>query len=389
VAYISSNANRFYTAVEESYGKVPAITLGNRFSAVQLTARQQVETAARKDKTGSRTYAGSPQGSRRKTDFQLKTYLSTWAAGADGPGQGPLFESAMGATPLVYAGGTAGASQNASQISFAGAHGLVVNQAVSHGGEIRFVNALVDASTVLLNAPFSAAPAVGAAMAPTVTYMLGMELPSVSLFDYWSPSAALQRVLSGSVVDQLAIDVNGDFHEFTFKGSARDIVDSASFESGDGELVTFPTEPGLGTFAQSAVPGNLGQAWIGTTATKFLTLTEASLALDNDLDSTVREFGTNLPTSVSPGRRSVKLDFTIYEQTDSATTELYQAARQQSPIEVMLQLGMSQRQLFGVYLKSVTPAMPSFVDDQRRLQWQFKDSRAQGTVDDELVVAFA
>jgi len=52
-------------------------------------------------------------------------------------------------------------------------------------------------------------------------------------------------------------------------------------------------------------------------------------------------------------------------------------------------LGMSQQQLFGVYLKSVTPAMPSFVDDQRRLQWQFKDSRAQGTVDDELVVAFA
>jgi hypothetical protein len=389
VAYISSNANRFYTAVEQSYGKVPAITPGNRFSAVQLNARQQVQTATRKDKTGSRTFAGQPQGGRRKTDFQVKTYLSTWVAGTDGPGQGPLFESAMGAEPLIYAGGTAGASQNANQIAFAGAPGLVVNQAVSYAGEIRFVSALVDANTVLLNAPFSAAPAAGSAMAPTVTYMLATELPSVSLFDYWSPSAALQRVLSGSVVDQLAIDVNGDFHEFTFKGSARDIVDSASFEPGDGELVTFPAEPALGTFAQSAVPGNLGQAWIGTTATKFLTLTEAALALNNDLDSTVREFGTSLPTSVSPGRRSVKLDFTVYEQTDSATTELYQAARQQSPIEVMLQLGMSQRQLCGVYLKNVTPVLPGFLDDQRRLQWQFKESRAQGTVDDELVVAFA
>lgn len=389
MAYISSNANRFYVAAEQSYGAVPAITHASRFSAVQLSAKQQMETALRKDKTGSRTYAGLPTGGRRKTDFQLKTYLSSWEPGNLVPGQGPLFQSALGADPLVHPGGTAGTSPNASQITFSGPHGLVANQAMSFAGEIRFVSTLIDANTVVLNAPFTATPAAGANLSPTVTYFLTNELPSVSLFDYWSPSAAVQRILCGSVVDQLSVSVNGDFHEFTFKGTARDILDSVSFNTGDGELVTFPTEPALTTFQQAAVPGNLGQAWIGTTATKFLTLTEAALSLDNSLDSTVREFGTNLPTSVSPGQRSVKLDFTIYEQTDSATTELYQAARQQSPIEVMLQLGMSQKQLFGVYLKSVTPALPAFQDSHRRLQWQFRESRAQGSVDDEMVVAFA
>ena len=87
--------------------------------------------------------------------------------------------------------------------------------------------------------------------------------------------------------------------------------------------------------------------------------------------------------------RSVKMDFTVFEQLDSATSELYQAARQQSPIEAMLQLGMSTGQLFGVYMKNVVPTVPSFLDDQRRLRWEFKESRAQGTLDDEIAVAFA
>ena len=36
-SYISSNANRFYTALESAYGQVPAITGANRIPAVKLT----------------------------------------------------------------------------------------------------------------------------------------------------------------------------------------------------------------------------------------------------------------------------------------------------------------------------------------------------------------
>ncbi len=42
----------------------------------------------------------------------------------------------------------------------------------------------------------------------------------------------------------------------------------------------------------------------------------------------------------------------------------------------------------GVYLKSVIPEVPEFDDGKNRLQWQFRPSRAQGTVDDEIAVAF-
>jgi hypothetical protein len=67
---------------------------------------------------------------------------------------------------------------------------------------------------------------------------------------------------------------------------------------------------------------------------------------------------------------------------------LYQAARQRSPIEVMFQLGQEAGQLFGAYMKSVVPEVPEFDDSETRMQWQFRGCRAQGTVDDEMVVAF-
>src|ERR1035438_4210671 len=77
-SYISSNANRFYAGLESSYGETPAITAQNRFPAVKLTAKNQLETADRRDKTGSRTFVGIPAGLRRNTTFDVTTYMTSW-----------------------------------------------------------------------------------------------------------------------------------------------------------------------------------------------------------------------------------------------------------------------------------------------------------------------
>ncbi|MEI9972409.1 MAG: hypothetical protein WDO73_10360 [Ignavibacteriota bacterium] len=90
-------------------------------------------------------------------------------------------------------------------------------------------------------------------------------------------------------------------------------------------------------------------------------------------------------------RETVTATFELYCQDDQGTEGLYQAARQESPISVMFQLGESQGQLVGVYLPSVIPVVPEFDDSKNRLQWKFKSSRAQGTVnnENEIAVAFA
>jgi hypothetical protein len=386
-SYISSNANRFYTAAESSYGQVPSVAARNRFPAVKLSTKQVLQAAERKDKTGSRTFGGNPSGGRRRTTFELKTYMTTWGTHSEPPGYGPLFQASLGAPPVIFPGGSAAGGSSASTLNFAAPHGLVAGQAVSYAGEIRFATAIPSASSIQLNAPLSVVPGAGAAIGATATYFPATELQSISLFDYWNPATAVQRILCGAGVDRMLVRVNGDYHEFEFSGMAQDLIDSSSFSSGLGQLTSFPAEPALGAFDYSIIPGHMGQAWLGNTPDRFFTITEALFVLDNDLEVRAREFGSNVPKALSPGRRSVTVDFDLFEMDDAATKALYQAARQQSPITVMFQLGQQDSQLFGVWLKSVVPETPSFDDSDRRLQWQFRNARAQGTLDDEIVVA--
>ena len=388
MSYILSNSNRLYTALESSYGLVGAITSGNRIPAVKLSVQQQLVVNGRQDKTGSRTFPGVPAGGRKQTSFALNTYLTNWQKTSPGPSYGPLFQAALGGTPVQSAGGEVSAATTGGALGFSAAHGLSVGQAVASASELRFVGSVVDANNVVLNAPFTILPATGAAMQATVTYAPATVLPSVTVFDYWDPATAVQRVINGAAVDEMAIQVNGDFHEFQFGGLAQDVLDSSSFSTGEASLQGFPAEPALAAFDYSIVPGNLGQAWVGTTASEFFTVTNASIVLKNNLETRAREFGSSLPLAISPGRRVVATSLELYSQDDAATEGLYQAARQQTPISVMLQLGNVSGQMMGVYLQSVVPDVPEFDDSTNRLQWKFRPSRAQGTVDNEIAVAF-
>jgi hypothetical protein len=388
MAYISSNANRWYVGRESAYGQIPAMAPGNRIPAVKLTAQQQRAKSQRMDKTGSRTWQGVPPGMRLQTSFDMTSYMRDWPDASTLPSHGPLFEAAMGAAGVLWAGNTANTGSTASTIAFFTPHGLTPGQAITSAGEIRFVASVTNPSTVVLNAPFSVAPVLNAPIGQTATYSLAEQLPSVSVFDYWDPSTAVQRVLCGAAVDEMTVKLNGDFHQFEFKGTAQDLIDSSSFIEGQGGQGTFPSEPALDGFGYSPVPGNLGQVWLGVAPNRFFSVSGASIQIQNNLDTRSKEFGTSLPLAVVPGIRSVGVTLQLFGQDDAATAALYQAARQQSPVGMMFQLGQVPGQLMGIWLKSLVPGVPQFDDSDKRLQWKFSDIRAQGTAEDEIVVAF-
>lgn len=388
MAYISSNANRWYCGRESSYGQIPAITAANRIPAVSMTAKNQREKSERKDKTGSRTWQGMPVGMRRQTSFQMTSYMRDWADPSQLPPHGPLMEAALGGSGSTWAGGTPATGTTELTIRFSAPHGLTPGQAVGSNGELRFVAAVADASTVVLNAPFSTTPVVGVALGPTATYAVASELPSLSVFDYWDPATALQRVLCGAAVDRMTLRMNGDFHEMEFKGMAQDLVDSASFISGQGAATQFPAEPAAGISTYSPVPGNLGQVWLGVIPNQLFTVSQASIEVRNNLEMRNREYGSILPQGINPGSREILMTLELFSQDDAATTALYQAARQQDPVGVMFQMGQNSGQLMAVSLKSLVPDVPEFDDSDKRLKWRFRDTRAQGTADDEIVVAF-
>jgi Phage tail tube protein len=389
MAYVSSNNNRFYVALEGAYGAAATITAQSRIPAVKLTAKQTPEKINRQDKTGTRTFSGLPQGLRKTTTFELESYMSAWPNQAAAPPHDPLFQACMGQAPISWAGAVVSSASSGSALSFATPHGLVPGQAVTSGGEIRFVAAVANANSIVLNAPLSQLPPSGAALGRTITYAPGPSLGSLSIFDYWTPGDAVQRAFSGAAVNQFQVKINGDIHEFQFSGQAADVLDTSSFESGQAALTVFPAEPAIADTNFTLIPGHLGQIWIGASPSEFLTVTDAEVSFSNQLDLRANEFGSTLARSIAPGIREVTLSFSVYQQDDSATQALYQAARQQSPVSVMLQLGEQPGQMFGIYMSSVVLQVPQFDDSDKRQQWQFANCRAQGDIDNEIFVAFA
>src|ERR1700685_1449580 len=381
--YISSNANRFYVAIETVYGQAASINSANRFPAVRLQAQQLLESGRRLDKTGTRTFLGTPITARRQTAFEARTYLTSWS-GSGEPSYGALFHAALGAQPNLSSGLSVASVQNNTQVQTTMAHGLSFGSAISYAGEIRFVTSVIDASTVVLNAPFSTTPAQNAGLSPCITYPLAISLPSVTLYDYWDPVTAVSRMITGAAVDALMMTVDGDFHEFVFTGPACDLLDTSSFVSGDAGLSSFPAEPALAAFDYSIVPGHLGEAWLGSAPNQFFTLTGANVEVRNNIDVRNQEFGSAYPRAIAPGMRQVASTFTLFAQDDAQTTALYAAAKQRTPVSAMLQLGQQQGQLMGIFMANVTPEIPNYDDMDTRLRWAFKNNLAQGTSENEI-----
>ncbi len=386
--YISSNNNRFYASIESAYGQAAPVMAENRFPAVHLTMQQALQSGVRRDKTGSRTSLAPPTNLRKHTAFQLQTYLTSWDNSGT-PVQGALFQAAMGGVPTVAEGLAVASNANALIIQTVLPHGLAVGNAISFSGEIRFVTAVVDGNTIQLNAPFASGLANGAALGTTASYSLASALQSLTIYDYWDPVDAVDRVLAGAAVDAFEFSVNGDFHEFIFQGPASDVIDSASFIAGQAGLASFPVEPAVGAYDYSVVPGHLGQVWLGSPANQFFTLTAAQVRVSNNVATRNQEYGAITPRALAPGPRQVISHFSLFAQDDAQTQSLYQVARAASSVPAMIQLGSQQSQMMAIFLPNVMPTLPVFNDGETRLQWEFQGCQAFGSQDDELYVAFA
>jgi hypothetical protein len=314
--YISSNANRFYTAVEPAYSQAAAIAPANRFPAMRLQAQQVIEQSRRLDKTGTRTFLGSSRNARHRTAFQVRTYLTSWS-GVGQPCYSPLFQATLGAAPQLSTGLVISSIVSSTAMQTTTPHGLSLGSAVSYAGEIRFVLSVPDVSTFTLNAPFSQAPLVNSCLCPTITHSLSTSLPSVTLYDYWDTASTVSRIIPGAAVDSLEISVNGDYHDFVFAGPAADILDASSFHPGAAGLSVYPAEPTVGTFDYRGVPGHLGQVWLGQPASQFFTLTEAAVQIKNNLETRQHEFGSCFPKAIVAGERQVKSKFSLLVQDDA------------------------------------------------------------------------
>jgi len=386
--YIGSNNNRVYAQIESGFGSAAAVMSNDRLPITRVQLKERRERGVRRDKTGGRTYMGVADNLRRSAEVALNVYHSGWDPAASEPVCGALMQAALGAAPRVFAGGTV-ASASGLNLTTTAPHGLAPGQAVAFGGEIRFAEAIASATGLVLNAAFQTAPAAGAALRKTVSYFPGDVNPSVSIYDYWDPAGSVQRLLTGTGINGLKIWLNGDFHEFEFSGAARNLSDSSTFQSGQAGMTQYPPEPQTAGWAPSLVPGNLGQVWLGNGPTEFFNVLDAQISLDNSLDLRVKEFGEGSSGCLAGGTREVRVDLSLYANTSAELEELFAAGRQRTTVPMVFQLGNQAQHLCGIYLRSVGLEAPEFDDRDTKLVWKFSGARAEGTYNDEVVVAFA
>ena len=386
--YIASNNNRYYAALESAFGSARPWTAVDRCSGLKLRARQLAVIPQRKDKTGTRTYRGFESRPRRNTDYEFKSYVNGPGTPGSAPEHSAFFEAGLGRTPLLFQGGNITAATERT-LALENSGGLMPGQAVVYQGEVRFVVALLDGGQVLLNAPFSNAPSSGEAVEGSVTYLPSSELKSLTLGDYWDPAGAVQRIITGAAVDELQVEMNGSFHQFTCKGPAQEVLDSVTFEAGMAGLTEFPVEPVVEPTAGAPIPGHIGQMWIGAEPSRLYTISDMSLRVKNNVVMRSNEFGSYVPLCFSAGRREVSIQFSLYERDDEVSRMIYQASRSRTPLGLMVQFGDTSGQLCGIWLKGFVPQVPEFDDDDGQLSWKFNSSQAQGGTDDEISIAFA
>ena len=145
----------------------------------------------------------------------------------------------------------------------------------------------------------------------------------------------------------MEILVNGDYHEFHFSGPAQRCTGQHQLHRRRLALDQLPGGPGLAAFDYSMVPGNMGQAWLGTLPSRFCTITSATIRVKNELDTRPR-IRIESAARDRPGTAIGDGGIRPFSRT-TMPPRPYQAARQQSPDQRDVPVGRDRRTGDGVY----------------------------------------
>ena len=262
--YINATNERLYSAIESEYGRATELASQHRLSFRQLKLTESTRRAQRRDKTGSRTRFAPHPEVRTENQFELSCYFAGRNPSAPTDAVTTLAEATLGGEQRTSAGLTVQTVSGSPQmVSFPSPHGLTAGQGLRFQGELRFVKAVNSASSVTLSAPFSNGLQSGCELGSAVSVWPGDKPKPVTLGDYWTPPATIDRILAGCVVDEMAITLNSDYHGATFRGSVREVASVTGFAAGMTGLTGFPAEPDVpGTRKRRPHPGV--RKWVGT-----------------------------------------------------------------------------------------------------------------------------
>lgn len=386
--YISTFTNSFYLRADTNSEEPLQLNEARRAPIESLQIEVKRKQLFRSDKSGYRSRSAVLGPQRENVDLSLTANVSGWSDRSKDPTLAPLFASSVAAAAQV-GGNLTVATVSGNNISVLGNPNIWVGMALTFGDEIRFVRSVLGAGAFELNGSFSAPLEAGAVLVGCSNFAPGASAETFELFEFWSPSAAVQRAVSAACANRTTFEINSDFVTMRVEGFAKTLTDSvtnllAPIEFPELASANLQPEPALNPIA-----GHLGQAVFGSGGKRICTIVQGRVRIDNGIQSRSDEFGCFGTKSFTLGRRSVEIDLNLYQRNDEISHELFSSAVRNEPISLMLQLGSGQGNMMGIYLPAVLMPVPTFVDSDSRVMWKFNGAQAVGSQDDEVFLALA
>jgi hypothetical protein len=396
---IFSRNEFFYLQTESTFGVIPnssgtaTVAASNACAMIQFKITRQVDTAARKDKTGSLSVPAGT-ATRQIAGFSSNMSLVTNGVAGTAPDCDPMFRSLFGAAPTSKSGTVAISSiSNATPrvVTFSGVHGMASFDCLTISGvtgatelnDVWAVNVLTTTTAELIGSVAGTAAAGTMTSSKAALVYIPTDSTPIS-FAGWSfrtPSTAAQRVVGGCMSREGTFNLGEDIATWQNQGPALWSVDSINFSAAltaeKMGLTSFPTQPVSPVTNGGAIAGFKGLAALNGVAQARIRT--AQIKYSNGADLPRDLFGTGMADSPEMDERSVQATFSMYEDDSAAQAALEQASVSKAGLDMVYKLGTVPGSIYVMVLRGVQLASPDRDDSQRAFTMNYSNSRAYGS----------
>lgn len=316
---------QLYVAAESTYNTSPTLlathALRHKDVKIDYDNFNRRTILEKKQSPGINTAARTAQ--RKTAAYTLQAILRPSGTLNTLPECSPVLEAAFGSKTNVTLSTTVSSGGAVGGATLASTTGIVVGDFLlitcpDGNRRLRQILTLPGGNAVTWgpNLPSGQQPATSAAVKACTTYKLtsglALSLTLAHYLKFTDGTAGRQRLLTGAVVDKLALDFDANEDPmFTASGPGAQVVDAGS-------------QPGGFTMVGGQPPSGLtGDLLIGNTALKFLKL---GIEISNGMWLRNDEYGVATATEAfRRGRQSVTLSLDTRAETDATLYDLAQA----------------------------------------------------------------
>jgi hypothetical protein len=323
--YSMNRNQRIYAVVETTFATAAAVTGSNCMLITKAVFKPLVDTLTSQSKTGTRSvFPGVP--GRHHATFSIEMELRTNGTAGVKPDCDPLLQAIFGQAGV-------------------------------------------------------------AVVATSVTYALSDSIPSLTIYNYRTPSTISEQVAIGCVLQRATFKLGDNIATVTFTGVCFYVADTntlatilaggSNLTPGAGGLSSIAAEPGTPVVNGGIIAGFTGSATIDTNLFLNLRTAEIDINLNNDIPLDV--FGSYFGGAPEGDARDVGFTFSLYDDDSAGTADMDVKALTKAGVTAVMAIGTVAGSIYTFTVKGVQLETPDRTEGQRKWQANVSRSRATGS----------